>query len=168
MGILGSFMEEACTRRACADDGFTARPCGLSGTGFMNEVATGTVFCCREWISWASWAADSAERVGRPACPKMESELTAVRMSLVHRPTNNVEVLLRTFGSGWGLPKNPGIGRVPPWLRRKDPCLYRFPDDFLQVASTECPPSRVAIPSAVLVACRPSWRALAPDVHDPA
>ena len=25
--------EEACTRRACADDGLTANRCGLSGTG---------------------------------------------------------------------------------------------------------------------------------------
>ena len=25
--------EEACTRRACADDGLTASRCGLSGTG---------------------------------------------------------------------------------------------------------------------------------------
>jgi hypothetical protein len=34
--------EEACTRRACADDGLTASRCGLSGTGFflLREHAT--------------------------------------------------------------------------------------------------------------------------------
>src|SRR5271157_1348433 len=29
------YKEEACTRRAWSDDGFTASHCGLSGTGFL-------------------------------------------------------------------------------------------------------------------------------------
>jgi len=39
---FGTEKEEACTRKACAADGFTASHCGLSGTGFLNEPATGT------------------------------------------------------------------------------------------------------------------------------
>ncbi len=37
--------EGACTRRAGADDGFTASRCGLSGTGFMNETAGRHAVC---------------------------------------------------------------------------------------------------------------------------
>ncbi len=54
----GREKEEACTRRADAGDGFTARRRGLSGTGFLNEAATGTAFALwilNGWVRGAFW-----------------------------------------------------------------------------------------------------------------
>src|SRR5271157_4531201 len=49
----GREKEEACTRRAGADDGFTASRCGLSGTGFLNEAASRWADCLRPMeIEW--------------------------------------------------------------------------------------------------------------------
>ena len=38
-------LQEACTRRAGSDDGFTASHCGLSGTGFLSEAASRWADC---------------------------------------------------------------------------------------------------------------------------
>jgi hypothetical protein len=54
----GREKEEACTRRASADDGFTASRRGLSGRGFLNEAATGTAFASwrlNGWVRGVFW-----------------------------------------------------------------------------------------------------------------
>ena len=69
--------EEACTRRAGADDGFTASDCGPSGTGFLNEAATGTAFASARlngWVSGVFW-----EKCRPIAGQKRESKPAAMR-----------------------------------------------------------------------------------------
>jgi hypothetical protein len=57
--------EEACTSRACADDGFTASHCGLSGTGFLNEAAGRHAVGSNTWIECLGMRSGSGKPRGR-------------------------------------------------------------------------------------------------------
>jgi hypothetical protein len=75
--------EEACTRRAGADDGFTASRCGLSGTGFLNDAAGRHMVCLETGTQLVLTAATAPLISSYPCCePTAHRLLFSARSSL--------------------------------------------------------------------------------------
>jgi len=75
--------EEACTRRADADNGFTASHCGLSGTGFLNEAPGRHAVCSNTWIDRAGKRGGLGKRlVTRSKCKASPTQARRVTSTL--------------------------------------------------------------------------------------